>query len=99
MNEGLAAAIVLDNEVQDDKAFKDVDEEINSPFDLPPNIALVGFAPRDPRTLDKVLRGPDAKQWQEALDYEIGQLEKLGTWEVVDLPPGQTPNHVAKLSR
>lgn len=39
-------------------------------------------------TLAQALRGPDALEWQEALDYEISQLEKLGTWEVLDLPPG-----------
>ena len=29
-------------------------------------------------------------QWQEALEYEISQLEKLGTWIIEDLPVGQT---------
>ena len=28
------------------------------------------------------------KEWQTALDYEIGQLEKLGTWVIEDLPKG-----------
>ncbi|KAG2750195.1 hypothetical protein P692DRAFT_20687460, partial [Suillus brevipes Sb2] len=37
-------------------------------------------------TLAQALRGPDAQEWQEALDYEISQLEKLGTWELADLP-------------
>ena len=41
-------------------------------------------------TLDEALRGPNAKQWQVALDYEIRQLEKLGTWVIEDLPKGQT---------
>ena len=36
------------------------------------------------------IRGPDAKHWQEALNYEIGQLEKLETWDVIDLPKGHT---------
>ena len=40
--------------------------------------------------LDKVLRGPNTREWQEALDYEIGQLQKLETWVVESLPPGQT---------
>lgn len=39
-------------------------------------------------TLAQALRGPDAQEWQEALDYEISQLEKLGTWELADLPRG-----------
>jgi hypothetical protein len=37
-------------------------------------------------TLQQALNGPDAVEWQEVLDYEISQLEKLGTWEVVDTP-------------
>jgi hypothetical protein len=38
-------------------------------------------------TLQQALNGPDAVEWQEAIDYEISQLEKLGAWEVVDPPP------------
>ena len=40
--------------------------------------------------LDKALRRPNAKEWQEALKYEISQLEKLKTWVVEDLPRGHT---------
>jgi hypothetical protein len=36
--------------------------------------------------LSQVLNGPDAIEWQEAIDYEISQLEKLGTLEVVTPP-------------
>ena len=32
------------------------------------------------------MNGPDAVEWQEAIDYEISQLEKLGAWEIVDAP-------------
>jgi hypothetical protein len=56
---------------------------------LPPDIAAIGHASADPKMLDEALRGPNAKEWQAALDYEISQLEKLGTWVVEDLPPGQ----------
>ena len=48
------------------------------------------------------MRGPDAKHWQEALEYEISQLEKVGTWEVVSLPPGHTAipcNEVVRVKR
>jgi hypothetical protein len=38
--------------------------------------------------LDKALRGPNADEWQKALEYEISQLEKLGTWLIKDLPKG-----------
>jgi hypothetical protein len=37
-------------------------------------------------TLQQALNGPDASEWQEAIDYELGQLEKLGMWEIVDAP-------------
>jgi hypothetical protein len=77
------------------------DEDIFNCF-LPPDIAAVGHVGSDPKTLDEALRGPNAKEWQTALDYEIGQLEKLGTWVVEDLPPGQTAipcSEVVKVKR
>ena len=49
----------------------------------------MGYTHLDPKTLDKALCGPNAKEWQEALEYEISQLEKLGTWVVEDLPKGE----------
>jgi transposase InsO family protein len=62
--------------------------------DLPDKIPLNSFpypalaaADREP-TLKEALSGPDAAEWQEAMNYEIGQLEKLGTWEKVDTPRG-----------
>jgi hypothetical protein len=39
-------------------------------------------------TLTQALNSPDAVEWQEVIDYEIGQLEKLQTWEVVNAPQG-----------
>jgi hypothetical protein len=42
----------------------------------------------EPRTLDKALWSPRAKEWQAAYDYEISQLEKLQTWKIVNLPAG-----------
>jgi len=44
----------------------------------------------EPRSFDEALRGPNAKEWQAAFDYEISQLEKLGTWVIEDLPAGHT---------
>lgn len=42
------------------------------------------------------MSGPDAEEWQEAINYEIGQLEKLDAWEIVDAPPGANiiPCHI-----
>ena len=85
MNEGLTATLALCKNRTD----LDEEEEIFS-NDLLLDFALVGSIGSDPKTLDKVLHGPNAKHWQEALEYEIGQLEKLETWDVVDLPQGHT---------
>jgi hypothetical protein len=38
-------------------------------------------------TLQQALNSPDAVEWQEAIDYEISQLEKLGAWEVLTSYP------------
>jgi hypothetical protein len=45
---------------------------------LPPDFATVGAMGTEPASIDEALRGPNAKEWQAALDYEISQLEKLG---------------------
>ena len=51
-------------------------------MDLPPDFALVGGLNSEPKLSDEVLHGPNAKEWQAALDYEIGQLEKLKMWVI-----------------
>ena len=56
--------------------------------ELPPNFALIGALGTELKLLDDVLSGPHTKEWQTALDYEIGQLKKLGTWVIEDLPKG-----------
>ena len=53
-------------------------------------MALAGYSSTNPKMLDEALHGPEAKQWQEALEYEISQPQKLNTWIVEDLPKGQT---------
>ena len=85
MNEGLTTTLALCKNGTD----LDKEEEIFS-NNLPPEFALVGSIGSDPKTLDEVLHGPDVKHWQEALKYKIDQLEKLETWDVVDLPQGHT---------
>lgn len=112
MNEGLVAAIApfVEEIVDDDEPTETIDEVPEEPndyiddqdddaFDLPPDIALAGHYATDPSTLDEALRGPDAKEWQKALEYEISQLEKLGTWVVVDLPEGQTAIPCSEITR
>ena len=93
MNEGLTAVITLldDQEAQDDVSVEVLEADgYSNCFYLPPDVAMLGHYGADPKTLDEALRAPNAKQWQEALDYEISQLEKLGTWVVETLPQGKT---------
>ena len=72
MNEGLIAAITI---TKDD----DVNTYLNCFNEYPPDVALVRNNFKDPKNLDEALQCLDAKEWQEALQYEINQLEKLRT--------------------
>jgi hypothetical protein len=94
MNDGLVAAIAhVESESLDDNRDQPTEFPEDNEHDftyLPPDFALLGCLHSEPQSLDEALRGPNAKEWQEALDYEIHQLEKLGTWVIKDLPPGQT---------
>jgi hypothetical protein len=89
-------ALVADLTVLHDNIFNNIesveafDDVLDSSYGLPPDIALIAHNRSDPITLDKAMRGPNPKDWQAALDYEISQLEKHGTWVVEDLPKGQT---------
>lgn len=49
-------------------------------------IHLMLAAMKSESTLQQALNVLDGVEWQEVLDYKISQLEKLGTWEVVDAP-------------
>ena len=40
-----------------------------------------------PQSVDEVKRRSDWPLWSEAMDREMSQLEKLGTYTLVDLPP------------
>ena len=70
----------LQNDIPEDKD--------NWEVELPPDFALIGALGTEPRSLNDVLSRPHAKEWQTVLDYEISQLEKLGTWVIEDLPKG-----------
>jgi Reverse transcriptase (RNA-dependent DNA polymerase) len=87
MNEGLIAAMAYFEDFDDKDEPPDAEEDSDYPLN---NFAFVATHPSDPKMLDEALSRPDAKQWEEALQYEINQLEKLGTWKVEDLPAGQT---------
>ena len=94
MHEGLVAAVTtivdLDQVVLPEEFHDDPDCYIDCFQDLPPDLVLASYSGVDPKMLDEALRGPNAKEWQEALEYEISQLEKLKTWVVEDLPQGYT---------
>ena len=100
MNEGLTAAIMVTTDDDDDniqEQLKNIDGYLNCFSEYPPNVALVGQNTTDPRNLNKALHGPNAKEWRGVLQYEIYQLEKLGTWKVKDLPEGMTPIPCSKV--
>ena len=83
----MTAAVVLDEQSDVDHPTVEIDD---GSYDLPPDCAMVGHTWLDPQMLDEALQGPNAKEWQAALDYKIGQLQKFRTWVVEDLPKGQT---------
>ena len=90
MNEGLVATVALDDDLQSDYPSETCSEHFEPTYYLPPDFAFVGSMNSEPKMFDKALRAPKANEWQKALEYEINQLEKLGTWIVEDLPKGQT---------
>jgi hypothetical protein len=99
INKGLVAAVTAivkeppednEDETQTPAEVFVEPEEPEDDYELPSDIALMGYTHLDPKMLDEALCGPNTKEWEEALQYEINQLEKLGTWVVEDLPPGQT---------
>ena len=63
----------------------DLVDEVHGNTHHPIHWALAAAEPEP--TLQQALNGPDAVEWQEAIDYEISQLEKLRAWEIVDAPP------------
>ena len=42
----------------------------------------------DEPSVDEALRGPNADKWHTAMDEEVATIERMGTWELVDCPPG-----------
>ena len=105
MHAGLVAGIAHDESPDNNNQPPEILEDrgySNCFYEFPPDFAIVGHFGSDPKTLDEALRGPNAKEWQEALDYEINQLQKLGTWVVESLPAGQTAipcSEVVKVKR
>ena len=91
MHAGVTAEITHDEVLDDENSVTNLLDDHEQTFvDLPPDFALIGGLNSEPTSIDEALRGPDARKWQEALDYEINQLEKMGTWVVETLPAGHT---------
>ncbi|KIK70312.1 hypothetical protein GYMLUDRAFT_149315, partial [Collybiopsis luxurians FD-317 M1] len=42
-----------------------------------------------PQSFKEALNSPEADQWEQAMTEEITAHLTNGTWEIVDLPPGQ----------
>ena len=78
MHEGMSAAIAL-TDLEDETYYPDTG-----------NFALISIG-LEPQSLEEALRGPNSVEWNDALKYEISQLEKLGTWVIEDLPKGEKP--------
>jgi hypothetical protein len=38
--------------------------------------------------IDEAIKGPESDQWKEAIEAELTQIEKLGTWDIVEAPLG-----------
>jgi hypothetical protein len=76
----LEANVVSLTDPDDDEVGIHLPEDDDDVFAmLPPDFATVGAMGTEPASLDEALGVPNAKEWQAALDYDISQLEKLGT--------------------
>jgi hypothetical protein len=45
-------------------------------------------SPQEPKTYKEAMRGPEAKQWQEAIDSELDSLKSHCTYSYLPKPPG-----------
>jgi hypothetical protein len=87
LDAGIAQAEPLDDK---DLLIELPDDQEQMFTDLLPDFALIGGLNSEPPSMDEALHGPDAQKWQEVLNYEISQLEKMVKWIVEDLPAGHT---------
>jgi hypothetical protein len=75
----------LDDEGLEHERKNNVNKEVDDTI-LDPLYVLTGSMVNEPWSLDKVLQGPNAQSWNDALKYEINQLKKLHTWSIIDRP-------------
>jgi len=58
-------------------------------YEDPPEIVPIQ-EPGLPNSVDEARSGPEAEQWEAAMQKEMDTLHRMGTWELVDLPSGRT---------
>ena len=91
MHKGLTAAVAhSENPVKKEWPDSGDDETLDCIINSNLDYALIAVNGLMPQTLNEVLKGPNKAHWQKALEYEIGQLEKLKTWVIEDLPKCRT---------
>jgi len=68
------------------------DDEFVTPVAGPSLSSLLAAAPTsaDPVSLREARASPNAAEWDDACRYELAMLEGMGTWSLVDLPPGRS---------
>ena len=44
----------------------------------------------EPLTYRQAVKSPNSMQWKQAMEREISSLKDNNTWDLMDLPPGQT---------
>ena len=90
------ASQFMEEENDEEKYIPIEDPEDAEDFEIPPEFdsvatfeALGSSMGNEPRTLDEAFNGLKAAEWKKAYNYELGQLESMGTWEIVDQPEGE----------
>ena len=48
--------------------------------------ALASGTEGEPKSLKEALGGDEASKWRAAVQAELEQIEKLGTWDIVEAP-------------
>ena len=68
------------------------DDEFVTPIADPSLSSLLAAASTsvDPVSLREARASPNAAEWDTACRYELAMLEGMGTWSLVDLPPGRS---------
>ncbi|SOV04777.1 uncharacterized protein UDID_17184 [Ustilago sp. UG-2017a] len=74
-------------EVEEENRLETVVEDLLPAMDSTIGAANTAVLNLDP-TLGEAMKGEDTQLWKEAIRKELEGLEAMGTWEVVNHPPG-----------